>query len=201
MKLKFILLAACCFGLFLNSKLNTAGLNVGDKASDFSLKNVDGNMVSLSDYDDAKGYIVIFTCNTCPYAIAYEDRIIELHEKYASQGYPVIAINPNDSNAKPDDSFESMKERAKDKDFPFPYVMDESQEVAKTYGASRTPHVYLLDKSLTVKYIGAIDNNYKDASSADEKYVEEAIAALENGEKIETDFTKAVGCTIKWKEI
>lgn len=200
MKLKFFLLAFFSLALFLNNKFGNGGLNVGDKAPDFTLKSVDGEMVSLADYKDAKGYIVIFTCNTCPYAIAYEDRIIALHEKYAPQGYPVIAINPNDGEVQPGDSFEKMKERANEKNFPYAYVLDETQNITRTYGASRTPHVFLLDGDMVVRYIGTIDNNHKDASAADKKYVEDAVEALMAGEKVDPDFTKAIGCTIKWAD-
>jgi len=117
------------------------GYNVGDNASDFKLKNVDGKFVSLSDYPDAKGFTVIFTCNHCPYAIAYEDRIIELDKKYKKLGYPVIAINSNDPEIAPDDSYDKMIVRAKEKGFTFPYLYDETQEVYRKYGAKRTPHI------------------------------------------------------------
>lgn len=175
------------------------GLDIGDEAPDFSLKNVDDNMVSLADYEDAKGYIVIFTCNHCPYAVKYEDRIIELHNTYAPQGYPVVAINPNDPEVQPADSFEAMKERAKEKEFPFAYLFDDGQEIYPQYGATRTPHVYLLDADRIVRYIGAIDDNYADAEAVTEKYVENAIAALENGDLPNPSKTKAIGCTIKSK--
>ena len=122
------------------------GYNVGDKASDFKLKNVDGKYVSLGDYKEAKGYTVIFTCNHCPYAIAYQDRIIELDKKYKELGYPVIAINSNDPEIAPDDSYDKMIIRAKEKKYTFPYLFDETQEVYRKYGAKRTPHVYLLQK-------------------------------------------------------
>ncbi|MBK6266439.1 thioredoxin family protein [Marivirga sp. S37H4] len=177
---------------------NKNGYAVGDIATDFSLKNVNGEMVSLKDYEDAKGYIVIFTCNTCPYSIAYEDRIIALQSKYAEQGFPVIAINPNDDKKSPKDSFEKMKVRAKEKMFNFPYVYDETQEVTKAYGATNTPHVYVLDAKRTVKYIGAIDNNTKSAADADKKYVEDAVNALLAGKEVPVEKTKAIGCTIKW---
>ncbi len=181
--------------------VNTSGgYKVGDTAIDFKLKNVEGKMVSLADMKDAKGYIVIFTCNACPYAKAYEDRIIELHNKYASLGYPVVAINPNDKDVQPADSYDKMKERAKEKKFPFNYLYDETQEIAKTYGATRTPHVYLLDKNRVVKYIGAIDDNSESASDVKEKYLENAIDALRNGKDVATKETKAVGCGIKWKK-
>lgn len=122
------------------------GYHIGDTARDFNLKNVDGKMVSLAGIKKAKGYIVVFTCNHCPYSVAYEDRIIALHKKYAKLGYPVVAINPNDKDVQPADSFDNMKKRAKEKKFPFVYLYDETQEIAKAYGATRTPHVYVLDK-------------------------------------------------------
>ena len=179
----------------------TLGYQVGDKADDFQLKNFNGEVVSLADYTDAKGYIVIFTCNTCPYAVAYEDRIIELHKVYGEKGYPVIAINPNDPSIKTGDSVKAMKQRATEKDFPFEYLFDESQMVFPKYGATRTPHVFLLDKDRIVKYIGAIDDNSQDASAVKVKYVEEAIAAIEKGKEPNPSFTKAVGCGIKSKKI
>ena len=178
------------------------GYKVGDEATDFKLKNIDGKMVSLGDYKDAKGIIVIFTCNHCPYAVAYEDRIIALDKKYKALGYPVIAINPNDPEVQPQDSFELMKERAKSKGFTFPYLIDEGQKIYPQYGAQRTPHVYILKKEgkkNIVKYIGAIDNNYKNANDADQKYVENALDALLKGQEPEVKSTVAIGCTIKTK--
>jgi peroxiredoxin len=178
------------------------GYQVGDIAADFKLKNVDGKMVSLSDYKSAKGYIVIFTCNTCPYVVAYEDRMIALHNTYNKKGYPVIAINPNDPELSPGDSFENMQKRAKEKQFPFAYVFDEKQEVFPRYGATRTPHVYLLEKTdrgNIVRYIGAIDDNFKDATAVNDKFLENAIDALLAGEEISETNTRAIGCTIKVK--
>jgi peroxiredoxin len=196
MSLFFLLLAAAIAPAWTN----TGGLAVGEKARDFKLKNVDGKMVSLADFPGAKGFIVVFTCNTCPYAKAYEDRIAGLHRKFAADGFPVIAINPNDPSAQPGDSFEATVKRSKEKSFPFPYLTDESQETTRFYGATHTPHVYVLDKDLTVAYIGAIDNNYKDAAKADQKYVENAVQSLKSGVKADPESTKAIGCTIKWKQ-
>ena len=176
------------------------GYEVGDYATDFKLENIDGNMVSLSDYKDAKGFIVIFTCNTCPYAVMYEDRIVALDKKYADKGYPVIAIMPNNTDVKPGDSMENMKQRAKEKGFTFPYLMDEGQKIYPQYGATKTPHVFVLQKTQKgnqVKYIGAIDDNYKDASAVTTKYVEDAVDALLNGKEIKETQTRAIGCTIK----
>ena len=176
------------------------GYEIGDVATDFSLPNIDGNKVSLADYKDAKGFLVIFTCNTCPYAVAYEDRIIALDKKYKDQGVPVIAINPNNPDVQPKDSFSHMQERAEEKGFTFPYLLDEGQEVYPQYGATRTPHVFLLertDEGNIVRYIGAIDDNYRDASAVKVKYVEDAVDAMLNGQPIETTKTRAIGCTIK----
>lgn len=176
------------------------GYEVGDIATDFRLKNVDDSMVSMADYKDAKGFVVIFTCNTCPYSVAYEDRIIALDKKYKSKGYPVIAINPNDPAASPADSFADMKVRAKEKGFTFPYLFDEGQKIYPQYGASRTPHVYILKKvgkKLKVAYIGAIDNNSRNADRVTKRYAEDAIDALLAGNKPSEDYTRAIGCTIK----
>jgi peroxiredoxin len=188
-----VVLAAC-----MAASAPYGGYEIGDTARDFELKNIDGKTVSLSDYEGARGYIVIFTCNTCPYSKMYEQRIIELHEKYASQGFPVVAINPNDPQKSPGDAYDKMIKRAKDKGFPFPYLIDETQEVTKAYGATNTPHVYVLNKERKVMYIGAIDNNPRDANNADKNYVEDAINAIKSSSKPKTTKTKAIGCTIKW---
>lgn len=176
------------------------GYEVGDIATDFKLKNIDGTIVSLSDYKDAKGFIVIFTCNTCPYAVAYEDRIIALHNKYANKGYPVIAIMPNNTDIQPGDNMDAMKQRAKTKGFTFPYLIDEDQTVFPQYGATKTPEVYVLQKTKNgneVKYIGAIDDNYQDANAVKSKHVENALNALLSGQSIKESKTRAIGCSIK----
>ena len=185
---------------FSVNKTNGGGYQVGDIATDFSLKNIDGKKVSLSDYKDAKGFIVVFTCNHCPFAVAYEDRIIALDKKYKTLGYPVVAINPNNPGVQPKDSYDEMKIRAKEKNFSFPYLFDEGQKIYPQYGATKTPHVYLLQKTAKgneVKYIGAIDDNYNDASAVKTKYVENAVNALLESKEIEIKSTKAIGCSIK----
>ncbi len=174
----------------------------GDNAVDFSLKNVDGSTVSLSDYNDQKGVILVFTCNPCPFAKAYEQRIIQLHEKYAEQGFPVVAINPNDDQVSPEDTFENMKARAREKGYPFPYLKDESQQIYKAYGATRTPHIFLLKNNggnFSVAYVGAIDDNAMDASAVIKTYLEDAIDAVKSGGQPDPASTKAIGCTIKAK--
>ena len=173
---------------------------IGDVAEDFKLKNVDGKMVSLADYKEAKGFIVIFTCNTCPVSVANEDRIIALNDKYQDLGYPVVAINPNNPEISEGDSYELMKARAKEKGFKFPYLFDEGQKVYPKYGASKTPHVYVLNKEdnkLMVKYIGSIDDSARNAGAVKTKYVENAVDALIKGSPIELASTKAIGCSIK----
>lgn len=182
--------------------LVNAGLKPGDNAVEFSLKNVDGTSVSLSDYKDQKGLIVVFTCNPCPFSKAYEQRFIALHKSYADQGFPVVAINPNDVEISPDDTMDKMKARAEEEDYPFPYLKDETQEVYKAYGATKTPHIFLLQNKggkFKVAYIGAMDDNAMDAAAVTSRYLENAIAALSSGSKPDPATTKAIGCTIKTK--
>lgn len=175
---------------------------IGDKVENFILPNIDGQKVALADYKNQNGVIVIFTCNTCPYAVAYEDRIIALHQKFSKEGYPVLAINPNDPDVQPGDSFEEMKKRAEQKGFKFPYVLDQGQKIYPKFGATKTPHVFLLNNEsgdFVLRYIGAIDDNYKDASNVKMHFLADAIEALQNGNPIKMNETKAIGCTIKTK--
>ena len=176
------------------------GYNIGDVATDFKLENIDGNFISLSNFSEAKGFILIFTCNTCPYAVAYEDRIEALNKKYAPMGYPVVAVMPNNTTIKPGDSLEAMKKRAIEKGFTFPYLIDRKQSIFPQYGATKTPHVFILQKSNTkniIRYIGAIDDNYKSASMVKVKYVENAVEELLIGKEVTVAKTKAIGCSIK----
>ncbi|MDC0635136.1 thioredoxin family protein [Flavobacteriaceae bacterium] len=176
------------------------GYDIGALAADFNLENIDGSFVSLSDFSESKGFIVVFTCNTCPYAVAYEDRIEALNKKYAKKGYPVIAIMPNNTEIKPGDSLDAMRKRANKKGFTFPYLIDREQAVFPQYGATKTPHVYVLQKNnemLIVRYIGAIDDNYKDANKVVLKYVEDAVDALLMNRKVPVSKTRAIGCSIK----
>lgn len=180
------------------------GYQVGDIATDFNLKNIDNKMVSMANYQDTKGFLVVFHCNQCPYSKAYEDRIIALDAKYAAKGFPVLAVNPNDPKINPEDSFENMIIRAKDKKYTFPYLVDETQDITRAYGAKATPQVYLLkktNKGLIVSYIGAIDNDTEDINSGNRiRYLENAVDALLAGKEIALTQTKAIGCSIKWKK-
>lgn len=176
------------------------GYAIGDYATDFELMNIDDETVSLHRYEEAKGFIIAFTCNHCPYAVAYEDRIIALDKKYKDQGYPVIAINPNNPEVMEDDSFEKMKIRAAEKGFTFPYLLDDGQTIYPQYGATKTPHMFVLEKTELgnrVAYIGAIDDNYEDESAVTERYVEDAVDALLKGEQPAVTETVAIGCSIK----
>ncbi len=182
------------------SNSSPEGYKIDDVAEDFSLKGTDGKMYSLAHYDKAKGFILIFTTNHCPYSNAYEERIKDLHDKFAVKGYPVLAINPNNPKIYPEDSFEEMQIRASRRGYNFPYLIDEKQEVYKKYGATKTPHVYVLEKENgenIVRYIGAIDDNYKNPAAVKEKYVENAVKQLLAGEEVERKLTKAIGCRIK----
>lgn len=185
------------------TEISKKGYGIGDEATDFKLKNTNGKMVSLSDFKSAKGFIVIFTCNHCPYAKKYEERIVALDKMYKNQGYPVIAINPNDPQVQPEDGFKEMIQRAKDKGFTFPYLVDEGQKIYPQYGATKTPHVFVLKKENgknIVKYMGAIDNNYEDANDVSQYFVQNAVNSLLKGEEVEISKTIAIGCTIKAKK-
>ena len=178
------------------------GYTIGSVAADINLMNVDETMVSYDSFPDALGYIVIFTCNTCPFAVASEDRIIALDAEFKDKGYPVIAINPNDPDVQPADTFELMQKKAKDKGFTFPYLYDASKSVYAVYGAKKTPHVYLLQKEddkKIVKYIGAIDDNVRNGDMVKERFLANAIYELLDGKEITLKETKAIGCSVKVK--
>lgn len=176
-----------------------ANLKIGDKALPFTLPGVDGKIHSLAEYSGKNAVAVIFSCNHCPYVRAWEDRIVEIQADYGGRGVQLVAINANDASKYPDDSFERMKERAKEKHFNFPYLQDESQQVARAYGAERTPEIFLFDKAGTFRYHGVIDDNYDDSKAVKVKFLRKALDATLNGKLPATAETKPVGCTIKWK--
>jgi len=197
-------LILACLLMFLITAANAqTGYKVGDLATDFNLKNVDGKNVSLANYKNNKGYIVVFTCNTCPVSKAYESRVEALNKMYAAKGYPVVAINTNDPVASPGDTYVKMQERAKEKNFSFAYLEDPNHVNTKKYGAMRTPHVFVLQKTAKgneVAYIGAIDNDQQLENEQRDNYVQNAVNQLLKGEKPTVTSTKAIGCTIKWKK-
>lgn len=175
------------------------GYEPGDIVTDFNLKDVDGSMVSLADYKDAKGFIVVFTANHCPFSKAYEDRIIALDKKYQSKGFPVIAINPTNPEKFKADSYENMQKLAKEKGYTFPYLLDKGQKIYPQYGATNTPHVFVLKKTKSgnkVAYIGAIDDNSRNPAAVQKRYVEDAVDALLAGKEPKITETKAIGCGI-----
>lgn len=183
---------------------NQNGYKAGDPIGDFSLKNVNGKMVSLADFKDAKGLIIVVTCNTCPYAQRYEDRLVQLHKQLSPKGFPVVAINPNDPKLSPGDSYEAMQKRAKEKKFPFPYLLDQDQEVTRALGSLRTPDVTLVEKTQEgwiVRYQGAIDDNAYRPEEVKRRYVVNAVEQLLKSQPITPEKTKSLGCTVKWRSI
>ncbi len=202
--MKKILISMLAIALFVAGRPEKTGYEVGDVAADFKLKNVDGKMISLADFKEAKGFIIIFDCNTCPVSKAYNSRIMALNKKYAPLGFPVVAINPNSPEVVAEESYEEMVKLAKKKGYDFPYLYDESQQVVKTFGATNTPHVFILHKNnneLKVAYIGAIDDSSRGGADVSKKYVENAVDQLLSGKPVETTKTKAIGCSVKWKHV
>jgi len=191
-------------GIVIAATVLAQGYRTGERVEDFSLPSTSGKTISLASLGEVRGAIVIFTCNHCPVAKKYEDRIIALHDDYAPEGFPVVAINPNDPTQVPEDSFENMVKRAKEKNYPFEYLFDETQAIARRFGATRTPHVFLLkrerDGNFHVAYIGAIDDSPDDPTAVEQEYVRNAINALLSGSPVDPSFTKAIGCTIKWRK-
>ena len=173
-------------------------IEIGKAAPDFSLPGTDGATHSLSDFTDAAAVVVIFTCNHCPVAIASEDRLVEKQAEYADKGVAFVAINSNEDKDHPTDSFDHMVERAKEKAFNFPYLRDESQDVAKAYGAQRTPHYFLLDRDRNVVYTGRECDDPNDVGNATSHELWDAIDALLAGQPVPEPETDAIGCNVKW---
>jgi thiol-disulfide isomerase/thioredoxin len=172
-------------------------LSIGAMGPDFNLKGTDAKNHSLESVSGPKGTAVIFTCNVCPYSKGYEDRLIDLANSYREQGIGFVAINPNDPEIVPGDGFEQMIARAKDKGFPYPYVVDTTQEVAAAYGARVTPHIFLLDGQGKLVYRGRVDDSLQEDEVKSRDF-ESALRALVSGEKVAVDATKAFGCSVKW---
>jgi glutathione peroxidase-family protein len=175
---------------------------IGDDVKDFSIRNINGKLYGLKSFPSAKGFIIVFTSNYCPFSKSYEDRLIALDKKYTLQSYPVIAINSNDPEAFEEDNLENIQSRAREKGFVFPILRDEKQEVAKAFGAQRTPHVFLLKKEgqrYILKYSGAIDDNPQDASGITKNYLEDAVQRLIDNKPVTLEQTKPIGCAIRWK--
>ena len=175
---------------------------IGEDIKDFSIRSINGKLYSLKSFPSAKGFIIVFTSNYCPFSKSYEDRLIALDKKYTLQSYPLIAINSNDPEAFEEDNLENIQSRAREKGFVFPILRDEKQEVAKAFGAQRTPHVFVLKKEgqrYILKYSGAIDDNPQDASGITKNYVEDAVQRLIDNKPVTLEQTKPIGCAIRWK--
>lgn len=173
-------------------------LQIGGSAPDFSLPGVDGKTYSLADFQDAKILVIVFSCNHCPYVVGSEDRMIAFHREYSTRGVAFVAINSNSQNTYADDSFEHMVERAKEKNFQFPYLRDESQQVALDYGALRTPHFYVFDENRVLRYTGRMDDNPKFAGQETTHELRDAVEDLLNGREVRTPLTNPLGCNVKW---
>lgn len=176
----------------------TSTLSIGSKAPEFNLEATDGNFYSLTSFGGKKAFIVVFSCNHCPYVQAYEERIKQIQKDY-STNLQVVAISSNDDVQYPDDSFVEMKKRAISKEFNFPYLRDADQSIAKAFGATHTPEVFLFDARQKLVFHGKIDDNWQDENSVRSKYLRNAIDELLAGKPISVPETFTIGCTIKWK--
>jgi peroxiredoxin len=177
---------------------NSSVLALGAHIPHFTLPSADGLTIDSKMIKDPT-LVVIFTCNHCPYAKAYEQRLIELAKHFDPEGVQFILINSNDATDYPEDSFPAMQAYYKEKGFPFPYCHDESQDVAKAYGAVCTPHCFVFDQQRELRYKGCVDDNWKDAKNVMHHYLRDAIASVVKGETPEVQEANALGCSIKWK--
>jgi thiol-disulfide isomerase/thioredoxin len=174
-------------------------LRIGTKAIPFNLRGVDGKIYSLESFKDNKILCIIFMCNHCPYVIATQDRINQIAKDYAAKSFALVGMNPNDEITYPEDSFENMKLRAKEKQYVFPYLRDETQETAKAYDAACTPDIFLYDKNRILKYRGRIDDNWKDETNVTRNELRMAIDLLLEDKEIDFEIIPTIGCSIKWK--
>ncbi|MBU1101583.1 MAG: thioredoxin family protein [Bacteroidetes bacterium] len=175
----------------------TEKLNLGSHAPNFDLPGIDGEKYSYDSFFEKEAFVIIFSCNHCPYVIAYEDRMIEIQQDYPS--IQLLVINSNDSSVYPEDSFERMIQRAREKKFNFPYLRDEDQSAAKNFGATHTPEIFLIDKTKKLVFHGKIDDNWQEPGNAKEKYLRNALDELLAGKPVSVPETFTIGCTIKWK--
>lgn len=175
-------------------------MQLGEQAKDFSLKGVDGKTYSLASFAHAKALVVVFSCNHCPYVKAVEDRLIDIQRDYAAKGAALVAINANDAVNYPEDSFDKMVARAQEKGFNFPYLRDDTQETARAYAATHTPHLFVFDGARKLAYTGKIDDNWQDAAAVKQRHLRDALDDLLAGRGVRVPETHAIGCTIKWKK-
>jgi peroxiredoxin len=168
--------------------------------ADVKLKNVDGKDLTIAKVQGKKGTLVVFTCNACPWAKAWETRIVELGNTWASKGVGMIAINPNDPSLNSEDGYDVMKSRAKQRGMKYPYVVDATSDLARAFGATRTPEVFLFDAEGKLVYHGAVDDNGREPEKVAERYLADALTAVSSGKEIAVAETKAMGCTIKFRK-
>ena len=175
-------------------------LTIGELAPDFTLPGVDGRAHGLTDFADKAVLLVVFSCNHCPYVQAYEDRLIAIQRDYAARGVQVVAINSNDDRNYPEDNFDSMVRRARERSFNFPYLRDATQTVARAYGATHTPQLFLFDRERRLGYTGKIDDNWQAPEAVTRRYLRDAVDAILARREPAEPRTQAIGCTIKWAE-
>jgi peroxiredoxin len=173
-------------------------MKIGDEAPAFSLPGIDGRTHDLATFGDKPVLVVVFSCNHCPYVQAYEDRLIEIQRDYGASAVQIVAINSNDDANYPEDSFENMVARAKSKGYNFPYLRDSSQQVARAYGATHTPQLFVFDRHRRLRYTGKIDDNWQRPQAVTRRYLREAVDALLQNRELAEPTTHAIGCTIKW---
>ena len=198
-----------CLMLILSFNVKASGSkknyvsSLGDTIEDFSLQNVDGNYISLKSYPEAKGFIIVFTCNHCPFAKLYSERFNEMAKKYGALNVPLLAINPMDTVVYEDESFFAMQEKAKVASFTFPYLQDNLQTVAKDFNADHTPHAFVIWKENNqwiIKYTGAIDDNGAASDKVNNSYVANAVDELLTGKKVQEPETRSIGCAVFYRK-
>jgi peroxiredoxin len=201
MNRKSLFAAPALLGLAVSAALAGGPLAIGASMpmTDAKMKGVDGKEVTLGSVKRPGGTLVVFTCNHCPFAKRWESRIVELGNTYAAKGIGVVAINANDPAAYPEDSFEGMQQRAKDRGMQFPYVVDATSNVARAFGATKTPEAFLFDKDGKLVYHGTIDDNGEDASKVENAYLKNALDAVVSGKDVAVKETKSIGCGIKFR--
>jgi peroxiredoxin len=173
-------------------------LQIGDSAPNFSLPATDGKTYSLEDFRDTPILVIVFSCNHCPYVVGSEDRMIAFANDYSARGVKLVAVNSNSVGTYVDDSFEHMVERAAQKNFPFVYLRDESQDVALSYGALRTPHYYVFDADRALRYSGRMDDNPRNPGQESTHELRDAVEDLLAGREVAVPLTNPIGCNVKW---
>ena len=197
-----ILLGLCAFALMFESAFAalTPGSDLPSSAAEVKMRSVDGRLFNLEELRGAKGTLVVFSCNHCPWAKAWEERIVQAGNAALQRGIGVAMINANDPSAYPEDRFEVMIERAKSRGMQFPYLVDETSDVARAFGAGHTPEIFLFDAAGKLVYTGAFDDNADDPGAVKQRYAQDAIDALLAGKPVPVPVTKGIGCSIKFHD-